>query len=213
MEIWLQLLFSNFEVRFFWGGRKTKDLVVYVKLNWGSLTSVRDQSGSKLTSTLFAGLPHARNRSLDWDLFCGGSSARLPSTSHAHKTDSSWDNCLCSVTDRVLVRWDKECFSFVIWFQCRKLLVVKTDAICFFLNQSNALASSLSVKATKELLKERRKEMKLPFNSKLYFCEWWNSSWNQWKWSCLPNKVSKYVKSHFRWLTSLKSVAMSTGCF
>ena len=84
LEIWLQLIFSNREVRFspIWGSRKTKDLVVYVKVNWYPLTSVWDQSSPKLTSTLFAGLPYARNRSLDRDLFCGGSSARLPSTSH-----------------------------------------------------------------------------------------------------------------------------------
>ena len=49
------------------------------------LTNVWDQSSHKLTSILFAGLPCARNRSLDWDLFCGGSRAKLPSTLHAHK--------------------------------------------------------------------------------------------------------------------------------
>ena len=63
-------------------------MVVYVKVNWHPLTCVWDQFGTKLTPTLFAGLPCARNRSLDWDLFCWGSSARLPSTSHAHKMDS-----------------------------------------------------------------------------------------------------------------------------
>ena len=90
LEIWLQLLFSNLEVRFsaIWGGRKTKDLVVYVKVNWYPLTSVWDQCSPKLSSTLFAGSPYAWNRSLDWDLFFGGSSARLPSMSHAHKIDS-----------------------------------------------------------------------------------------------------------------------------
>ena len=89
LEIWLQLIFSNPEVRSsaIWWGRKIKDLVVYVKVNWYPLTSVWDQSSPKLTSTLFAGLPYTRNRSLDRDLFCGGSSARLPSTSHAHKMD------------------------------------------------------------------------------------------------------------------------------
>ena len=51
--------------------------------------SVGDQSSPKLTLTLFASLPYARNRSLDKDLFCGGSSARLPSTSHAHKNELS----------------------------------------------------------------------------------------------------------------------------
>ena len=71
-----------------WRGRKTKDLVVHVKVNWHPLTNVCDQSNPKLTSTLFAGLPYARNRSFDWDLFCGGSSAKLLSTSHAHKMDS-----------------------------------------------------------------------------------------------------------------------------
>ena len=90
LEIWLQLIFSNLEVCFSanWGGRKTKDLVVYVKVNLYLLTCIWDQSSPKLTCTLFAGLPYARNRSLDWDLFCGGSSARLPSTLHAHKMDS-----------------------------------------------------------------------------------------------------------------------------
>ena len=36
LEIWLQLIFSNPEARSsaIWGGRKTKDLVVYVKVNW-----------------------------------------------------------------------------------------------------------------------------------------------------------------------------------
>ena len=89
-EIWLQLTFSNPEARSFaiWVGRKTKDLVVYVKVNWHPLTNVWDQSSPKLTSTLFAGLPYARNRSLDKDLFCGVSSATLPSTSYAHKMDS-----------------------------------------------------------------------------------------------------------------------------
>ena len=89
LEIWLQLIFSNLEVRFsaIWGDRKTKDLV-YVKVNWYPLTSVWGQFGPKLTSTLFASLPYARNRGLYWDLFCRGSSARLPSTSHAHKIDS-----------------------------------------------------------------------------------------------------------------------------
>ena len=89
LEVWL-LIFSNLEVRFYdiWGGRKTKDLVGYVKVNWYLLTSVGDQSSPKLTSTLFAGLPYAWNRSFDWDLFCGRSSARLPLMSHAHKMNS-----------------------------------------------------------------------------------------------------------------------------
>ena len=90
LDIWLQLIFCNLEVRFsaIWGGWKTKDLLVYVKVNWYPLTNVWDQSSPKLTSTLFAGSPYARNRRLDWDLFCGGSSAKLPSTSRAHKMDS-----------------------------------------------------------------------------------------------------------------------------
>ena len=77
LEIWLQLIFFNLEVRFsaIWGGRKTKTLEVYVKGNWHPLTNVRDQSCPKLTSTLFAGLPYARNRNLDRDLFCGVSGA------------------------------------------------------------------------------------------------------------------------------------------
>ena len=67
LEIWLQLIFSNPEARSstIWVGRKTKDSVLYVKVNWYPLTSVWDQSSPKLTSTLFASLPYARNRSLD----------------------------------------------------------------------------------------------------------------------------------------------------
>ena len=58
LEIWLQLIFSNPEVRSsaIWGGRKTKDLVVYVKMNWHPLTDVWDQSRPKFTPTLFASL-------------------------------------------------------------------------------------------------------------------------------------------------------------
>ena len=39
LEIWLKLIFFNLEVRFsaIWGGRKTNDLVVYVKGNWSTL--------------------------------------------------------------------------------------------------------------------------------------------------------------------------------
>ena len=62
------------------------------------LAIVGDQSSPKLTPTLFVSLPYARKRSLDEDLFLRRSSARLPSTSHAHKNEpSSWDNYLCSV--------------------------------------------------------------------------------------------------------------------
>ena len=90
LEIWVLLIFSNLEVRSFryLRGRKTKDLVGYVKVKWYPLTSVGDQSSPKLTTSLFAGLPYVRNRSLDWDLFCRESSARLPSTWHAHKMNS-----------------------------------------------------------------------------------------------------------------------------
>ena len=42
LEIWLQLIFSNPEVRSsaILQGRKTKDLVVYVKVNWHPFTNV-----------------------------------------------------------------------------------------------------------------------------------------------------------------------------
>ena len=65
-----------------WVGRKTYDLVGYVKVNWHHLTKVRGQSGPKLVATLFVCLSYARNRSLDRDLFCVVSSARLPSAIH-----------------------------------------------------------------------------------------------------------------------------------
>ena len=84
LEICLQLILSNLEVRssVIWVGRKTKDLVVYVKVNWQPLTNVWGQFSSKLTSTLFVCLTYARNRSLARDLFCGVSSAGLPSAIH-----------------------------------------------------------------------------------------------------------------------------------
>ena len=80
LEICLQLILSNLKVRS--RGRKTKDLVVYVKVNWHSLTNIWGQFGPELTSTLFLCLSYARNRSFDRDLFCGVSSARLPSAIH-----------------------------------------------------------------------------------------------------------------------------------
>ena len=55
------------------------------------------------------------------------------------------------------------------------------------------------MKATKELLKKRRKEAKIPFIFWLYFCVqqlfygWGNYFWIQMKWLCLPDKVLKCV--------------------
>ena len=84
LEICLQLILSNLEVRssMIWGGRKTKDLVAYVKVNWHPLTNVWGQFSPELTSTLFVCLSYTWNGSLDRDLFCGVSSARLPSAIH-----------------------------------------------------------------------------------------------------------------------------------
>ena len=91
MEIWLQLIFlltlkSMLSVTEGLGKRRTW---------WGMwkwtgnpFASIRDQSGPKFTPTLFANYHMPEKRSLDWDLFCGGSSARLPSTSHVHKMNS-----------------------------------------------------------------------------------------------------------------------------
>ena len=55
LEIYLQLILSNLEVRYsvIWVGKKTKELVVYVKVNWHPLTNVWGQFSSELTSTLF----------------------------------------------------------------------------------------------------------------------------------------------------------------
>ena len=84
LEICLQLILSNLEVHssMIWGGRKTKDLVVYVKVNWHPLTNVWGWFSPELTFTLFVCLSYARNRSLHRDLFCGVSSARLPLAIH-----------------------------------------------------------------------------------------------------------------------------------
>ena len=90
LEVWLQLIFSNLEVRVFplsEGVRKRRTWWG-IKWNGNPLTCVGDQSSPKLNPTLFAGLPYPRYRSLDWDLFCGGPSARLPSTPHTHKMNS-----------------------------------------------------------------------------------------------------------------------------
>ena len=65
-----------------WGGRKTKDLVVYVKVNWHPLTHVWDKSSAELTATLFICLSYAQNRTYVRDFFNGVSSARLPSEIH-----------------------------------------------------------------------------------------------------------------------------------
>ena len=73
-----QLILSNLDVcsSVIWRvGRKTKDLVVYVKVNWLPLTNIWVQSSPKLTSTLFVSLSYAWNRSLDRDLFYGVPSA------------------------------------------------------------------------------------------------------------------------------------------
>ena len=60
LEICLQLILSNLEVRpsVIWGGRKTKDLVVYVKVNWHPLINVWGQFSPELTSTLFVCLSY-----------------------------------------------------------------------------------------------------------------------------------------------------------
>ncbi len=59
LEICLQSILSNLEVRssVIWVGRKTKDLVVYVKVNWHPFTNVWGQSRPKLTSTSFVICP------------------------------------------------------------------------------------------------------------------------------------------------------------
>ena len=107
LETSLQLILSSLEVRSssIWRGMKTKDLVLYVKVNWYPLTNVWDQSSPKFISTLFAGLPCARNKSLDWDIFSGVSSAKLPSTLHVHKMGSR---------PRIIIYATLHCFQKII---------------------------------------------------------------------------------------------------
>ena len=115
------MIFVEVHSSVFWVGRKTKDLVVYVKVNWHP--NVWVQSSSELTSTLFVCL--SENRSLDRDLFCGVSSDRLPSAIRIlHRTMTeisissgqswichnalkngllSWDNYLCNVTVPIVI--------------------------------------------------------------------------------------------------------------
>ena len=55
---------------------------------------------------------------------------------------------------------------YLVWF--RRLLVVVSDTSCFFSTSLNSLASSLSMKATKELLKKGKKETKIPFRFQFF---------------------------------------------
>ena len=84
------------------------------------LASVGDQI--KLTPTLFASLPYALNRSLDLDLFCGGSSARPRSTSHAHKMNSRSGIIIYAVSQYSLTN-TKICFSRCLQSYCNIWLV------------------------------------------------------------------------------------------
>ena len=64
LEVLLQLMFSNPEIRFpyIWGGRKRRTRWVMGRWIGYPLTSVGVQSSPKLTPSLFAGLPYPRNR-------------------------------------------------------------------------------------------------------------------------------------------------------
>ena len=126
LEICQQLISSNLEVRSFviWGGRKTKDLVVYVKVDWNPLTNLWDQTSPKLTATLFACWSYARNRSLNRKLFCEVSSARLPLTLHAHKMGSR-PGLVIHATSQLLL----PCFS--IWLECSCLSVFTVSILVF----------------------------------------------------------------------------------
>ena len=58
------------------------------KWNWKPPCRRRRLVWPQIDPHIICQLPYARKMSLDKDLFCGGSSARLPSTSHAHKMNS-----------------------------------------------------------------------------------------------------------------------------
>ena len=104
-----------------------------------------------------------------------------------------------------------EYFSHCCW-----LLI--PDTFSFFLPHLNSLASLLSVKAAKELLVKRRKEVKIPFifwlnfQVQQLFCGWGNYFWMQMKWLHLRDVVLKCV-SHLRWLISLNSVFLCSVVF
>ena len=57
----------------------------------------------------------------------------------------------------------------VIWFSFVGYWLLHPTPFVFFLPQSNSLVFSLSVEAAKELLKEEKKETKIPFKFQLYF--------------------------------------------
>ena len=59
--------------------------------------------------------------------------------------------------------------SFVWWVEVSFWFRYQTPLV-FLFTPFNSLASSLSVKAAKELLKEGRKETEIPFKFQLYFC-------------------------------------------
>ena len=78
------------------------------------------------------------------------------------------------------------------------------------------MATSLSVKARKELLKVGRKETKIPFKFRIYFLVSYGysvakiSSRTIREQSCVPNKALKCT-SRFCWLISVKSVILVVG--
>ena len=106
LEIWLQLIFSRFEIYVvrYLKGLDNEGIGGVCESEFGNpLASVGYQSSPKLTPTLFASLPYALNRSLDWDLFCGRSSARLRSTSHARKMNSHRERIIYAASQIVLI--------------------------------------------------------------------------------------------------------------
>ena len=69
------------------------------------LASVGDQSSPKIKPHIICQLPYARKRNLDKNLFCRGSSARLPPTSHAHKINSHPGINIYATSQRQQIFW------------------------------------------------------------------------------------------------------------
>ena len=100
-------------------------------------------------------------------------------------------------------------WGFVGWIWFHKLWIFKfrsLPALVFLSNPFNSLASSVSVEGCKRITEGKKKrKMKIPSKFLFYlgfqqpFSGWRNSSWSQWKWSHLPDKVLKYTSCFDGW--------------
>ena len=105
----------------------------------------------------------------------------------------------------------------LVWFRGLYVFGLSVSySLCFLLTPSNSLGSSLSMKTAKELLKEERKETKMPIKFQLYFWVSYGYSVARYLFRLfreqlrLPNKALK-CSSRFRWLITPKLGVLVVG--